>query len=134
MTVLMRQAWHSDGPVVWDRDPIRHPAADSTGGPSAMARTVLRAGGLQDGAALPATPTTMLGASLRPREIPLMTTIRDIVVATDFSPVSDAAVERARQLAEAHEAALWLLHASPHGADSPDPRLDLAAASLAARG
>lgn len=40
-----------------------------------------------------------------------MTTIRSIVVTTDFSPGSDAAVERAVQLAQAHGASLRLLHA-----------------------
>lgn len=40
-----------------------------------------------------------------------MTTIRSIVVATDFSAGSDAAVERAVLLAAAHGAALRLLHA-----------------------
>lgn len=40
-----------------------------------------------------------------------MTTIRSIVAATDFSPGSDAAVERAVQLAAAHGASLCLLHA-----------------------
>lgn len=40
-----------------------------------------------------------------------MTTIRSIVAATDFSPGSDAAVERAVQLAQAHRASLRLLHA-----------------------
>lgn len=40
-----------------------------------------------------------------------MTMIRTIVAATDFSPGSHAAVERAVQLAEAHGASLRLLHA-----------------------
>lgn len=40
-----------------------------------------------------------------------MTTIRSIVAATDFSPGSDAAVQRAVQLARAHGASLRLLHA-----------------------
>ncbi len=40
-----------------------------------------------------------------------MTRIRSIVAATDFSPGSDAAVERAVQLARAHGASLRLLHA-----------------------
>ncbi|HUG25265.1 universal stress protein [Piscinibacter sp.] len=40
-----------------------------------------------------------------------MANIRNIVVATDFSEASDAAVERAVQLAVVHGAALCLLHA-----------------------
>ncbi|MDP2451127.1 MAG: universal stress protein [Polaromonas sp.] len=40
-----------------------------------------------------------------------MTTIHSIVAATDFSPGSDAAVERAVQIALAHGAPLRLLHA-----------------------
>lgn len=40
-----------------------------------------------------------------------MTTIRSIVVATDFSPGATAALERAVQLAVAHGASLRLLHA-----------------------
>lgn len=40
-----------------------------------------------------------------------MTMIRSIVAATDFSPGSDAAVERAAELARAHGASLCLLHA-----------------------
>lgn len=40
-----------------------------------------------------------------------MSTIRRILVATDFSPGSDAAVERAVQLAAAHDATLCVLHA-----------------------
>lgn len=40
-----------------------------------------------------------------------MPTISSIVAATDFSPGSDAAVERAVQLAQAHGASLRLLHA-----------------------
>lgn len=40
-----------------------------------------------------------------------MTTIRNIVVATDFSPGSEAAVRRAVLLAQAHGASLRLLHA-----------------------
>ena len=40
-----------------------------------------------------------------------MTSIRSIVVATDFSPGSKAALERAVQLAGAHGATLHLLHA-----------------------
>lgn len=45
-----------------------------------------------------------------------MTTIRSIVAATDFSPGSNAAVERAVQLAVAHGASLRLLHAFDVGA------------------
>lgn len=40
-----------------------------------------------------------------------MSTIRSILVATDFSPGSDAAVARAVQLAAAHDATLCVLHA-----------------------
>ncbi|MDP3604200.1 MAG: universal stress protein, partial [Polaromonas sp.] len=40
-----------------------------------------------------------------------MTTIRSIVAATDFSPGSVAAVDRAVQIALAHGASLRLLHA-----------------------
>lgn len=40
-----------------------------------------------------------------------MSSIRSIVAATDFSPASKAAVERALQLAVAHGASLCLLHA-----------------------
>lgn len=40
-----------------------------------------------------------------------MTAIRSIVAATDFSPGSNAAVERAAQLAAAHGVSLHLLHA-----------------------
>lgn len=40
-----------------------------------------------------------------------MTTIGSIVVATDFSPASDAAVRRAWQLAVTHSASLCVLHA-----------------------
>ena len=45
-----------------------------------------------------------------------MSTIHNIVVATDFSPGSDAAVERALLLAGTHGAALRLLHAFDVGA------------------
>ncbi|MEO8124005.1 MAG: universal stress protein [Burkholderiales bacterium] len=45
-----------------------------------------------------------------------MSTIRSILVATDFSPGSDAAVERAVQLAAAHDATLCVLHAFDAGA------------------
>jgi nucleotide-binding universal stress UspA family protein len=45
-----------------------------------------------------------------------MTTIRSIVAAADFSPGSDAAIERAVQLARAHGASLRLLHAFDVGA------------------
>ncbi|MDP2367120.1 universal stress protein [Rhodoferax sp.] len=45
-----------------------------------------------------------------------MTTIRIIVAATDFSPGSDAAVQRAVQLARAHGASLRLLHTFDVGA------------------
>ncbi|WP_291064426.1 universal stress protein [Hydrogenophaga sp.] len=45
-----------------------------------------------------------------------MTTIRSIVAATDFSSGSNAALERALQLALAHKASLCLLHACDAGA------------------
>lgn len=45
-----------------------------------------------------------------------MKTIRSVVAATDFSPVSDAAVRRAVQLAAKHGASLCLLHAFDVGA------------------
>ncbi len=76
-----------------------------------------------------------------------MSTIRHILVATDFSPGSDAAVERAVQLAAAHDATLCVLHAFDASAWAddavrrlqPDPapelrvrqRLDDAASSIA---
>ena len=42
--------------------------------------------------------------------------MKNILAATDFSPVSDAVVEHATSLAQAFGAALWLLHVA-----APDP-------------
>jgi len=50
-----------------------------------------------------------------------MKAIRNLLVATDFSPASRPALRRAVELASANEAALWIVHvAPPPGPISPD--------------
>lgn len=49
-----------------------------------------------------------------------MASIRTVVVATDFSRTSTAAIERGAHLAVQHGASLWLLHALD-GARAPEP-------------
>jgi universal stress protein A len=50
-----------------------------------------------------------------------MKTLRNILVATDFSPASRAALARAVDMARGNEAALWIAHvAPPAGPISPN--------------